>query len=280
MTSLSVGSLLDDNLWHDVRIVRNRREVIFTVDRVMIRERVKGDYAQLDLNHYLYIGGVPNQQEGLIVTQNFTGCIENLYLNYTNVIQAVKSYYHEDHNKWWRVQALASCPQEPVVPVTFLTANSYAKLPGYEGVSTLNVSLDFRTFEENGLLAYHRFTSPGYVKMFIETGRIKVEVAAENVPKITLDNFSNEVLNDGRWHRIILALATNSAILSVDGRPMKTVRLMSFRTGSTYLIGGGVPGSAGFIGCMRHINVDGHYKSPLNWKVRPSLFLSPFLHRH
>ena len=55
-------------------------------------------------------------------------------------------------------------------------------------------------------------------------------------------------------------------ILSVDGRPMKTVRLMAFRTGSSYLIGGGVTGSPGFIGCMRQINVDGHYKSPLNWK--------------
>jgi hypothetical protein len=99
LTSLSVGSLLDDNLWHDVRILRNRREVIFTVDRVMIREKVKGDYAQLDLNHNFYIGGVPNVQDGLVVTQNFTGCIENMYLNYTNVIQAVKDYRHEDYYK-------------------------------------------------------------------------------------------------------------------------------------------------------------------------------------
>ena len=27
-----------------------------------------------------------------------------------------------------------------------------------------------------------------------------------------------------------------------------------------------ITGTAGFIGCMRQINVDGHYKSPLNWK--------------
>ncbi len=89
------------------------------------------------------------------------------------LFQAVKSYYHEDHKRYTRVQTLNSCPQEPIVPVTFLTANSYAKLPGYEGVSTLNITLDFRTFEENGLLAFHRFMSPGYVKMFIEHGRIK-----------------------------------------------------------------------------------------------------------
>jgi hypothetical protein len=86
------------------------------------------------------------------------------------------------------------------------------------------------------------------------------------VPKVTLDNFGTDLLNDGRWHKVIMTLSTNSMVLSVDGRPMKTVRLMTFRTGSSYLIGGGVPGSSGFIGCMRQINVDGHYKSPLNWK--------------
>nr|CAG4638226.1 EOG090X00DN [Cyclestheria hislopi] len=265
LTSLSVGSLLDDNLWHDVRVFRNRREVVFTVDRVMIREKVKGDYAQLDLNRDLYIGGVPNIQEGLIVTQNFTGCIENMLFNHTNIIQAVKNYGHEDYWKFQKVHALGSCPQEAIIPITFVTANSYAKLPGYEGVTTMNISLDFRTYEENGLLAYHRFTSPGYVKMFLEHGKIKVEVSAENAPKVTLDNFA-ETMNDGRWHKVILTLATNSVILNVDERPMKTVRILSFRTGSTYLIGGGVPGSPGFIGCMRQINVDGHYKSPLNWK--------------
>lgn len=173
LTSLSVGSLLDDNLWHDVRIFRNKREVVFTVDRVMIRDKVKGDYAQLDLNRNIYIGGVPNQQQGLVVTQNFTGCIENLFFNHTNIIEAVKNPAHEDHRRYQRWHALGSCPQEPVVPITFLTANSYAKLPGYEGVSSLNLSLDFRTYEENGLLAYHRFTSPGFVKMFIEHGKVK-----------------------------------------------------------------------------------------------------------
>ena len=36
----------------------------------------------------MYIGGVPYVQRGLVVYDNFTGCIENLYLNHTNVIAA------------------------------------------------------------------------------------------------------------------------------------------------------------------------------------------------
>lgn len=51
MTSLSVGSLLDDNIWHDVSITRNRLEVMLSVDRVTIQDRIKGEFERLDLNH-------------------------------------------------------------------------------------------------------------------------------------------------------------------------------------------------------------------------------------
>jgi len=51
MTSLSVGSLLDDNIWHEVIIMRNRLNVIFSVDRVTIEGRIKGEFERLDLNH-------------------------------------------------------------------------------------------------------------------------------------------------------------------------------------------------------------------------------------
>lgn len=32
-------------------------------------------------------------------------------------------------------------------------------------MNSLNVSFSFRTYEEDGLLLYHKFTSPGYVKV-------------------------------------------------------------------------------------------------------------------
>lgn len=50
VTSLSVGSLLDDNLWHDVVISRNRRDIIFSVDRVVVEGRIKGEFMKLNLN--------------------------------------------------------------------------------------------------------------------------------------------------------------------------------------------------------------------------------------
>lgn len=50
MTSLSVGSLLDDNIWHDVVISRNRRDIMFSVDRVIVEKKIKGEFDKLNLN--------------------------------------------------------------------------------------------------------------------------------------------------------------------------------------------------------------------------------------
>lgn len=50
MTSVTAGSLLDDNLWHDVTINRFLNQVSFTVDRVEVKELIKGDFQQLDLD--------------------------------------------------------------------------------------------------------------------------------------------------------------------------------------------------------------------------------------
>lgn len=96
-TSMALGSLLDDNTFHEVMISRERRDVIMSVDRVRIRDRIHGDFMKLNLDRHFYIGGVPNVEEGLIIFENFTGCIENMYLNHSNVIAAFKDQFgYED----------------------------------------------------------------------------------------------------------------------------------------------------------------------------------------
>ncbi|XP_064071525.1 neurexin-4 isoform X3 [Vanessa tameamea] len=266
LTSLSVGSLLDDNIWHDVVISRKRRDIVFSVDRVVVQGQIKGEFSRLNLNRALYIGGVPNFQEGMVVTQNFTGCVENMYLNNTNVIQDLKQGYETGEAfKFQKVNTLYSCPEPPVVPITFLKEGSYAKLRGYSGGNTLNVSLEFRTYEHHGLLIYHKFKTDGYVKVFLEEGKVKVELFTKGSTKVKLDNYAEE-FNDGRWHSLMLTMAPDSLVLAVDFRPLKTTKLLKFITGSTYYIAGGKAPTRGFVGCMRKIAMDGNYRLPTDWK--------------
>ena len=69
-TSLSLGSILDDNVFHEVMIAR---------DKWVKCSLLTGSRPDL------YIGGMPYVQRGLVIYENFTGCMENLYLNHSNV---------------------------------------------------------------------------------------------------------------------------------------------------------------------------------------------------
>ncbi|XP_065217760.1 neurexin-4 isoform X3 [Planococcus citri] len=273
MTSLSVGSLLDDNIWHDVMFSRVYKDIVFTVDRVSVKGTIKDEYATLNLNNAFYIGGVPNKQEGMIVSQNYTGCIENLSVNGTNFNQMIKEFYNSDNR--WGMETYAKhnvsyiCPEQSVIPVTFLTEPSFAKLKGYEGVDYLNVSFSFRTYEDAGLLVFHKViggnNNNGYVKAFLEEGKVYVELLTGDNPKIKLENY-DEKFNDGKWHSLVLTVNTNVLVLNIDQRPAVTNRLLKILTTSDYYIGGGVYNNIGFIGCMKLITINGNYRVPTDWK--------------
>ena len=191
----------------------------------------------------MYIGGVPHVEEGLVIYENFTGCIKNMYLNHSNVIAGYKdglAYDDRFYNYEERGGVVKGCQTDYfTVPVTFKNSQSYVRLTGYEGSYSMNVSLEFRTYEENGLLVYHRFSSEGYIKLFMEDARIKVEMVSKDMPKVELDNF-DQTYNDGKWHSVEIALATNKAVLTIDKDPMETKRLLKISTGAYYMIGGGL----------------------------------------
>lgn len=129
----------------------------------------------------------------------------------------------------------------------------------------MNISLEFRTFEETGLLVYHRFSSAGFVKLFMEDARIKVVIVAADMPKVELDNF-DQTYNDGKWHEVQISMAKNTAILTIDKSPMDTRRKLDIATGGYYMIGGGVYDEPGFIGCMRQLKIAGDHRRPSEWK--------------
>ncbi|KAK7074570.1 putative band 4.1 ues' binding motif, partial [Halocaridina rubra] len=175
MTSLSVGSLLDDNAWHDVEIRREKRNVTFLVDRVRIDDVIRGDFERLDLNRKLYIGGVPNLQVGMKARVNFTGCMENLFINGTAIIPEMQdsddyySYYYS-RPKYSRINTSPTCPygDSADLTITFQKKDAHLRYPAFEDQRSVNVSVEFRTYEEEGVIIYHKFANPGYFKKAVE----------------------------------------------------------------------------------------------------------------
>ncbi|XP_031410170.1 contactin-associated protein-like 5 [Meleagris gallopavo] len=90
-TSITLGSLLDDQHWHSVLIERFNKQVNFTVDKHTQHFRTKGDSDHLDIDYELSFGGIPVPgKPGTFQRKNFHGCIENLYYNGVNIIDLAK----------------------------------------------------------------------------------------------------------------------------------------------------------------------------------------------
>ena len=67
------------------------------------------------------------------------------------------------------------------------------------------------------------FSSEGFVKLFMEDARIKVTLISADIPKVELDTF-DQTYNDGKWHKVELAMDINKATLTIDNEPMETNR--------------------------------------------------------
>lgn len=270
-TSLLVGSLLDDNAWHDVEIQRNERNITFIVDRVRVDDLIKGDFNRLDLNRKLYIGGVPTMQKGINARFNFTGCMENLFINGTSIIQEITGseandnyQYYYSIPKYVKTKIGKVCPFGASVDLTltFLTREVHLRYPGYGDSNSVNVSLEFRTYEEKGILMWHKFGNSGYFKIYLDGGKVMVEIDAQATPgKVILDNFAS-TYDDGLWHKVMFLVSKNRLELIVDEVPMITTRIIDIVSGNFFLIGGGSYGSLGFLGCMRRISVIGYEQKP------------------
>lgn len=257
-TSLSVGSLLDDNMWHDVSIDRDQRQLNFTVDRVQISTTISGDYRKLDLNNKLYVGGVMHQHVSLDVFANFSGCMEDLYFNEIDVLAHLKRdsislYGRSSERACSAVDQLSSA-------VTFTSQRSYLQYEGGSELSQMNTSFGFRTFEPNGLMMYHKFKSHGFIKVYLDGGLLTIQLDGQQVSQpVELTPFAERRFNDGAWHALSIVLANNHISTVVDGYQVITRRLFSFTSGQTFLFGGGLVATSdeGYIGCMRDMISDG-----------------------
>ena len=62
------------------------------------------------------------------------------------------------------------------VVVTFTTSESFIRVVGYEGSYNLNMSLQLRTWQDEGVIVFHKFSSQGYLKIFLHEGQLLAEI--------------------------------------------------------------------------------------------------------
>ena len=87
--------------------------------------------------------------------------------------------------------------------VTFKTSESFVRVVGYEGSYNLHMSFQLRTWQEEGVIVFHKFSSKGYLKIFLHEGQLKAETMSSDpkTPLTTLEPYDT-LVNDGEWHSI------------------------------------------------------------------------------
>ncbi|XP_076014443.1 contactin-associated protein-like 2a [Genypterus blacodes] len=261
-TSVTTGSLLDDNHWHSVVIERYRRNVNFTLDRHTQHFRTNGEFDHLDLDYELSFGGMPYSGKPVGGgRKNFKGCMESINYNGDNITDLARRKKLDTSG--FRNLSF-SCVETHTFPV-FFNATSFLQLPGRSDHNTASVGFQFRTWNPDGLLLFSNLDE-GTLEVSLKDGKIAVHVNVTTFPKINrVDLSSGSGLNDGQWHAVRLLAKENFVMLTIDGDEASAIRSTSpltIVTGGTYHLGGYFlqtlfpPTQHSFQGCMQAILLD------------------------
>uniref|UniRef100_A0A8C7ZMJ8 Neurexin 2 n=1 Tax=Oryzias sinensis TaxID=183150 RepID=A0A8C7ZMJ8_9TELE len=165
----------NDNVWHDVRVTRNLRQVrpsfravnpsylflfvTILVDGILTTTGyTQEDYTMLGSDDLFYIGGSLNTADlpGSPVSNNFMGCLKDvIYKNNEFRLELSRLAEQRDPKISIHGDLVFSCENvEALEPVTFDTPSAFLTLPRWNTKKTGAISFDFRTSEPSGLLLF------------------------------------------------------------------------------------------------------------------------------
>ncbi|XP_067425303.1 contactin-associated protein-like 4 isoform X2 [Emydura macquarii macquarii] len=262
--NITLGSLLDDQHWHAVLIEYFNNQINFTVDKHSHHFHAKGEFNYLDLGYELSFGGIPVPgKSGTLPHKNFHGCFENLHYNGVNIIDLAK---RRKPQVYIMGNISFSCSEPQMVPVTFLSSNSYLALPGISGQDEVSISFQFCTWNQEGLLLSSKLhQTSGGLLLYLSDGKVKMSLYKPG--KAQSDITAGVGLNNGQWHSVSLSAKRSRMSLMVDNDVTSSAHAAvptHIYSGDTYYFGG-CPNNGnnseckspfvGFQGCMRLINI-------------------------
>ncbi|XP_029905626.1 contactin-associated protein-like 4 [Myripristis murdjan] len=261
---VSLGSLLDDQHWHHVKVERFSTHLNLTVDKNTQQVHIPAELSHWDI-HQLSLGAV--QSHGFLKPKrNFHGCLENLLYNGLNLIDLAKK---NDHQVAVVGNVTFSCAEPVSVAVTFTGSQSFLQLPGSTGwtLGVVSLELHFRTWNKAGLLlTFDLPQEEAVVWLYLNDARLCLQI--HKAGRVLRELSTGSSLNDGQWHSVGLRSRQDHLTITVDkeeGSSAHTSISFPFVTGSHLFFGGCPAEGSGhecenpfkvFQGCMRLLTLD------------------------
>ncbi|XP_071378067.1 contactin-associated protein-like 4 [Centroberyx affinis] len=237
---VSLGSLLDDQHWHQVAVEQLSAHLNLTVDKNTQQVQIPAEFSHWHIEQ-LSVGAVQalGSQKPVISKTNFHGCLENLFYNGLNLIDLAKQ---SDHQVTVMGNVTFSCAEPVSVAVTFTGPQSFLQLPGATASSSggVSVGLQFRTWNKAGLLL--TFDLPqqgGVVWLYLSEAKLRLQI--HKAGRALLELSAGSGLNDGQWHSVELNSRRGRLTIAVDKEEGGTAHASpSFpaTTGSRLFFGG------------------------------------------
>uniref|UniRef100_A0AAQ6ICF3 Contactin associated protein like 3 n=1 Tax=Anabas testudineus TaxID=64144 RepID=A0AAQ6ICF3_ANATE len=200
---LSLGSLLDDQHWHHVKLERLHTHLNLTVDKNTQQVYIPAELSQSDIH-----------QKPILSNRNFHGCLENLLFNDLNLIDLAKQ---NSPQVTVMGNVTFSCVEPVSVAVTFTDSQSFLQLPGLTSWSSgvVSVALQFRTWNKAGLLlTFDLPQQDSTVWLYLSETRLRLQIS--KMGRTVLELSAGSGLNDGQWHSVKLISRQDRLSITVD----------------------------------------------------------------
>ncbi|XP_071964611.1 laminin subunit alpha-2-like [Antedon mediterranea] len=260
---ISIQTAVDDGLWHQVTINRNRRTATLTVDGKQQRSKARyWDKYRMRLQSPLYIGGIPDSASKRLkddVPTTFNGCIRKFQLNYKTInLAAINDTY-----------GVTNCykPTEQPASIHFLGSGFVAHDNAFNVGERFEIKMKFKTNRNTGTLLFaNSDVASDLLSLELKNGTMVFTVNnGQNSMYVTFTPKS--ILCDYKWHEVHALKDGDMLQLNVDesDRPEEYTGSGTTTSADTTssLFFGGIPDSlsakSGFNGCIRNIILNGAY---------------------
>ncbi|XP_047198432.1 contactin-associated protein-like 4 [Hippoglossus stenolepis] len=266
---VSLGSLLDDQHWHQVTVEHHSNHLNFTVDKSTERLQIPPGLAHWD-HDQMSVGADHDlgSRGSFGSDRNFCGCLENLIYNGVNLVELAQQ---RDQRVAVKGNVTFSCAEPIFVAVTFTGPRSFLWLTRAAAASStgLTVGLQFRTWNKAGLLLTFELPNHGgAVWLYLSKAALHLQTHKPGRAPLELD--AGSALNDGQWHSVVLTSRRGHLTLAVDGDEGAAAQASpSFVVTTAQLFFGGCPSEGSsqecmnpfkvFQGCMRRLTVDNQH---------------------
>uniref|UniRef100_A0A1A8LCZ9 Contactin associated protein-like 5a n=1 Tax=Nothobranchius pienaari TaxID=704102 RepID=A0A1A8LCZ9_9TELE len=193
---ISLGSLLDDQHWHSVKLERLNTHLNLTVDRNTQQVHVSAELSHWHI-HTLSVGAVQSHglQKPILSNRNFDGCLENLLYNEISLINLVKQ---NSSQVTAAGRMTFSCTEPVSVAVTFTDSHGFLQLPGLASWSSglVSVTLQFRTWNKAGLLlTFALQQQEGSLFLYLSETRLRLLISTADKVLLELSAGSRQNVN-------------------------------------------------------------------------------------